>query len=145
MTRAIDKLQTGAFAFLGIVTILSVLAAFQTDTSYLALIPFALIIAYIAVINFKLLYYVLLISIPFAIEYNFTPSLATDLPDEPLMIGLMLVTFIFLLTNYKSLPTGFLGNFLIVALILHVFWIFLSAVNSVNFPVSIKVFLSKIW
>ena len=145
MTRAIDKLQTGAFAFLGIVTILSVLAAFQADTTYLILIPFALIIAYMAVINFKLLYYLLLVSIPFAIEYSFTPSLATDLPDEPLMIGLMLVTFIFLLTNYKSLPTGFFGNFIIVALVLHLFWILLTAVNSVSFSVSIKVFLSKIW
>ena len=57
----------------------------------------------------------------------------------------MLVTILFLFSNYKSLPTGYFGNFLILALTLHVFWIFVSALNAVNFTVSLKVFLSKIW
>lgn len=34
----------------------------------------------------KLLLYVLLASIPWSIEFNFTESLGTDLPDEPLML-----------------------------------------------------------
>lgn len=143
--RAIDRLELGAFAFLGAATIGSVLAAFATETYYLALIPFGLLIAYTAVINFKLLYFLLMASIPVSIEYYFSASLATDLPDEPLMVGLMLVTFVFILSNYKSLPTGFFANFFIAALVLHLFWIFLSAVNSVDFVVSIKVFLAKTW
>jgi O-antigen ligase len=143
--RAIDRLELGAFAFMGAATIGSVLAAFATETYYLALIPFGLLIAYTAVINFKLLYFLLMASIPVSIEYYFSASLATDLPDEPLMIGLMLVTFVFILSNYKSLPTGFFANFFIAALVLHLFWIFLSAVNSVDFVVSIKVFLAKTW
>ncbi|HLP51415.1 MAG TPA: O-antigen ligase family protein [Chitinophagales bacterium] len=145
MTRAIDRTELGAFAFLGIATIASVLAAFGTGMYYLALIPFGLLVAYTAVINFKLLYYFLLVSIPVSIEYYFSESLATDLPDEPLMIGLMLVTFIFIASNYKSLPTGFLGNFFIAALLLHLFWIFISALTAINFVVSIKVFTAKLW
>lgn len=144
-TRAIDRTELGAFAFLGAATIGSVLAAFATEMYYLALIPFGLLVAYTAVINFKLLYYFLLVSIPVSIEYYFSASLATDLPDEPLMVGLMLVTFIYILSNYKSLPTGFFANFFIAALVLHLFWIFLSAINSVDFVVSIKVFLAKTW
>ncbi|HRG88183.1 MAG TPA: O-antigen ligase family protein [Chitinophagales bacterium] len=143
--RAIDRTELGAFAFLGAATIGSVLAAFATEMYYLALIPFGLLVAYTAVINFKLLYYFLLVSIPVSIEYYFSASLATDLPDEPLMVGLMLVTFIYILSNYKSLPTGFFANFFIAALVLHLFWIFLSAINSVDFVVSIKVFLAKTW
>ncbi|HLP20973.1 MAG TPA: O-antigen ligase family protein [Chitinophagales bacterium] len=145
MPRAIDRTELGAFAFLGIATIVSVLAAFGTGMYYLALIPFGLLVAYTAVINFKLLYYFLLASIPVSIEYYFSASLATDLPDEPLMIGLMLVTFIFILSNYKYLPTGFLGNFFIGALLLHLFWIFISALTAINFVVSIKVFTAKLW
>jgi O-antigen ligase len=145
VNRAIGKLELGAFAFLTIATTVSVLAAFKTEMYYLALIPFALLVIYTAVINFKLLYFFLLAAIPFSIEYSFTSSLGTDLPDEPLMIGLMLVTFLFLLTNYKSLPTGYFGNILIVALLLHLFWIFISAVASEIFVVSFKVFLSKVW
>lgn len=145
MNRAIDKTELGAFAFLGTATILSVLAAFQTELYYLALIPFGLLIAYMAVINFKVLYYFMLVTLPLSIEYSFSNSLATDLPDEPLMIGMMLVTLLFILSNYKSLPTGFFANFLIVALGIHLFWIFFSAVGSVNFTVSLKVFLAKMW
>lgn len=145
MYKGIDKLQLGAFAFLGIATIACVLAAFGTQAYYLALIPFGLLIAYTAVINFRILYFLLLASITFSIEYSFSPSLATDLPDEPLMIGLMAVTFVFLLSKLKSLPTGFFTHVLMLALGAHLFWIFISAINSVNVLVSTKVFLSKIW
>ena len=145
MNSAIDKTELRAFAFLGTATIFSVLAAFKTELYYLALIPFGLMIAYMAVINFKLLYFFLLAVIPPSIEYSFSGSLGTDLPDEPMMIGLMFVTIIFILSNYKSLPTGFFANFLIIVLGVHVFWFFISAINSVNTVVSIKVFVAKLW
>jgi O-antigen ligase len=145
MTRSIDKTELGAFAFLGVSTIASVLAAFGTGMYYLALIPFGLLVMYMSVINFKFMYFLLLAAIPVSIEYYFSDSLATDLPDEPLMIGLMLVTLVFILSSYSSLPTGFFGNFLIVALVMHLFWIFLCVLNSVEFVVSLKVFLAKMW
>lgn len=145
MERSIDRFQLGVFAFLGGITILSVLIALHTKMYYLVLAPFALMTIYTAIINFKWLYYLLLIAIPFSIEYNFTPTLGTDLPDEPLMIGLMFVTIVFIATNYKSLPTGYFFNWLIVALVIHIFWILISTVNSTNFLVSFKVFLAKLW
>ena len=145
MNSAIDKTELRAFAFLGTATIVSVLAAFKTELYYLALIPFGLMIAYMAVINFKLLYFFLLAVIPPSIEYSFSGSLGTDLPDEPMMVGLMFITIIFILSNYKSLPTGFFANFLIIVLGVHIFWFFMSAINSVNTVVSIKVFVAKLW
>lgn len=145
MERAINRLELGAFAFLGAVTIISVLAAFNTGLYYLALIPFALIVAYATVINFKFIYFALLAAIPVSIEYSFSSSLGTDLPDEPLMVGLMLVTIVYLLSNYKALPTGFFANILMVGVLVYLFWIFVCAVNSVNFLVSLKVFLAKCW
>ncbi|MFN8286610.1 MAG: O-antigen ligase family protein [Chitinophagales bacterium] len=145
MTRSIDKFQLGAFALLGTVTITSVLAAFGFEMYYLAFIPFVLLIAGLAVVNFKSIYFLLLFAIPLSIEYYFSSSLATDLPDEPLMIGLMLVTMVYLARNPKALPTGFFGHFIIVALLIHLFWIFVTAITSVNTLVSIKVWISKIW
>ncbi len=145
MIRSFDKLHLGAFATLGIITIASVLLAFQLELTYLMLIPAAILVVYIGIINFRLLYYLLLFCIPISMEYNFSPSLGTDLPDEPLMIGLMLLTFLYLARNPKALPKGFFGNILIVALVIHLFWIFITALTSVNFLVSFKVFLSKIW
>jgi O-antigen ligase len=145
VVRLTDKTELGAFVFLGAVTILSVLAAFQTEAYYLSLIPFGLMIAYLAVINFKSVYFLLLVSIPLSIEYSFSGSLGTDLPDEPLMIGLMFITWLFILANYKALPTGFFGNFLVIVLVIHLFWIFISSVTSVNSLVSFKIFAAKAW
>ena len=145
MNRAIDKLELGVFALFGAVTIISILAAFETGLHYLALIPFGLMLVYTGIINFKVLYYLLLVTIPFSIEYSFSDSLGTDLPDEPMMIGLMVVTILYLLSNYRALPTGYFANFLMIALSFHLFWIFMAAVNSVNFMVSFKQFLSKMW
>lgn len=145
MERAIDRLQLGAFAFLGLTTIVSVLVAIQTQLYYIALAPIALMVIYTAIINFKLMFYFLLVAIPFSIEYSFSPSLGTDLPDEPLMVGLMLVTIVFIFVNYKSLPTGYFTNIVIVGLTCYVFWILITALVSTNFLVSFKVFLAKLW
>ncbi len=145
MNRTIDKLELSIFALLGAITIISVLAAFQTGLHYIALLPLGIMLIYTGIINFKVLYYLLLFAIPLSMEYSFSGSLATDLPDEPMMIGLMACTIIYLLTNYKSLPTGYFANFLMIALFFHWFWIFIAATNSVNFVVSFKQFLAKTW
>lgn len=145
MNRTFDRAELFLFLALGTISVASVLTAFFTEQYYLALIPFGLLAVYTGVINFRLLYFLLLFTIPFSIEYSFSESLATDLPDEPLMIGLMFVSGIFVLTNYRSLPTGYFAHVLILALIAHLLWIFTSALTSVEFIVSLKVFLSKIW
>ena len=145
MNTSVSRFELSAFFTLGIIAIASVLAAFQTEQYYLVFLPFGLMIAYLAVINFRLLYFFLLFSIPPSIEYSFSGSLGTDLPDEPLMIGLMLVTTVYLLTNLKALPKGFFGNVLIVALVAHVFWIFVSSILSEDVGVSLKYFAAKLW
>lgn len=145
MNRTIDRSELGIFALFGAVTITSILAAFVTELPYLALIPFGLMLIYTGIINFKVLYYLLLVTIPFSIEYSFSGSLGTDLPDEPMMVGLMAVTIFYVLANYRALPTGYFGNIIMVVLICHLFWFFITALNSVNFTVSFKQFLAKSW
>jgi O-antigen ligase len=145
LNRVIGKTELGAFAFLGALTIGCLLAAFQTELKYLALIPFGVMIVYAGIINFRVLYYMLLFALPLSIEFSFSDSLGTDLPDEPMMIGLMVVTVGYLLTNYKALPTGYFAHIIIIGLLAHWFWIFLAALHSVNFLVSFKVFLAKTW
>lgn len=145
MTTTTNKLQWGAVLGLAAVSIVSVLAAMHMESYYLALIPFALIIAYVSITDFKSIYFLLLFTLPFSIEYNFTPSLGTDLPDEPLMVGLMLITFVYVLIKPQLLPTGFFANIIAVFLGIHLFSVFVTSITSVNGLVSTKVFLSKIW
>lgn len=145
MIQRIDRTQLAMFLGLGCISIASVLAAFQTDAPYLMLLPFAILIAAIGILNFKFLYYLLLFTLPLSFEYSFSPSLGTDLPDEPLMIGLMLVTFVYIIRNPEALPTGFGAHSIMLALAAHIFWIFITCFTSVNLTVSVKIFLSKLW
>jgi O-antigen ligase len=145
LTTTTNKLQWGAVLGLAAVSIVSVLAAMHMESYYLALIPFALIIAHVSITDFKSIYFLLLFTLPFSIEYNFTPSLGTDLPDEPLMVGLMLITFVYVLIKPQLLPTGFFANVIAVFLGIHLFSVFVTSITSVNGLVSTKVFLSKIW
>jgi O-antigen ligase len=145
VNRTIDKYELGAFATLGIITIITLLAAAKTGLYYLGLIPFGLMIIYAGIINFRILYYLLLAAIPVSIEYSFSSSLGTDLPDEPMMVGLMFVTIVYLCSNFKALPRGYFTHIIMLALIAYWYWYFVAAVHSVNFIVSFKVFLAKTW
>ena len=88
--------------------------------------------------------YALMATIPWSIEYNVTESLGTDLPDEPLMVLAAGVTILFLVRKIQ------LADFrkihpIILLLLLQVFWIAVTTVNS-TFPlVSVKYFLAKLW
>jgi hypothetical protein len=104
----------------------------------------ALVILY-TIIDYKALYFVLIAMLPCSIEYYFPNGLATDLPTEPLMVGMMMLTLALLALRKAHLPKGFLSHPLILILGLHLFWIFIRALNS-GMPVfSFKVFLAKIW
>ncbi|MFN8310410.1 MAG: O-antigen ligase family protein [Chitinophagales bacterium] len=121
------------------------LAAFKTDQLYLAAAPLLVAVMAWGILNYKSLYFFLLIMIPCSIEYFFSSSLATDLPTEPLMVGLMLITFAVLALQGDKLPRAYFLHPLILTLGLHYFWILITAINSENILHSAKIFLAKTW
>jgi O-antigen ligase len=123
----------------------SVVMAFQFEMTFLLALPALLLVIFFTILNYKLFYFILMAMLPCSIEYYFPNGLATDLPTEPLMAGLMMVTLALIAFRKNSLPKGFLSNPLIVILMVHLFWIFICALNS-DMPVfSFKVFLAKLW
>jgi len=128
---------------------LSVIALFfaglKLDIPYLALIPFALLMMVWGVSNYKSLFILLMAMLPISVEYYFSSSLATDIPTEPLMIGLSAITLLLLFSKIDLLPLKTFRSIPLFLLLLHLFWILICAINSENFIYSIKVFLSKTW
>ena len=143
--RNITKTQLGLFYAFAAMSLSAVLLAFKLNLTFLMAMPALLLVIFFTVLNYKAFYFVLMAMLPCSIEYYFPSGLATDLPTEPLMAGLMMVTFALILFRKNTLPAGFLSNPLIIVLLLHLFWIFICALNS-GMPVhSFKVFLAKIW
>ena len=83
------------FTVYATVTVLSLLAAVGFQSIFPAAIPVVLLLGYLAVVDFRRLFFLLLLCIPFSIEYTFPNGFGTDLPTEPLMVGLMLVYFLY--------------------------------------------------
>lgn len=90
------------------------------------------------------LYWLLLIVLPLSTEYNFTPSLGLDLPDEPILIILSVTVLASLL--YQPISFRFIFASPIFRWIIAVFiWMLISLWNASNQWLALKFILAKIW
>ena len=124
---------------------LSVFGAIIMDIPYLIALPVLVLGAFIVIVDFKQIYWLLMAFVPLSIEFEIG-SFGTDLPTEPLIVGLMFLYFIHRAYNKPTAhDTQFTRHILVWFLALHWVWIFIAAVVSNDFVVSIKFWLAKSW
>jgi O-antigen ligase len=121
------------------------IAAVLTGQMTLFFLPAAIVALLVAMHRPHLLFYALIASIPWSIEYNFTPSLGTDLPDEPLMLLTSFSIVLFLVASRKKEWLRPLWSPLGLLLALQFGWMLLTVVNSTLPLVSVKYALAKCW
>ena len=130
---------------LGLICIASSLLAIRYQSNQFFAIPAVALCIVLALVDFRLLYLLLIASIPFSVEIYLPGGLATDLPTEPLMWLLMGVTMIYGLLNLNRINLRFLYHPLTVVLLLHLSWIVVTTIASEQFIYSLKYTLAKIW
>ena len=136
----------GIFTTYAAITVVSLMAAVGFQSVFPAAIPAILLVAYIAVVDFRSLFFLLLACIPFSIEYTFPNGFGTDLPTEPLIVGLMLVYFFYVAKSGFILRGGiFLRHPISLLIILSLAWAFVATLNSLDVFLSVKYLLAKIW
>jgi O-antigen ligase len=145
LTAISNRISLSLFYGFGVFTVMALLLAFKTEQMVLAALPLVVLLGAITILDFKSVYFFLLAMLPLSIEYYFPSGLGTDLPTEPLMVGMMLVAFVFIFFKREALPDSFFINPLVIALLFHYLWIFICALNSENVIVSVKIFLAKTW
>ncbi len=133
------------FTFFAAVVALSVVAGVATEFFWLAGIPFCLLLAYLTVVDFRKVFYLLLCFLPLSVETFLPGGLATDLPSEPLMLGLSAVFGLYVCRHFREMGSGFLRHPVTLLLLLHVAWIFVTALTSQNGLVSFKFLAAKSW
>jgi O-antigen ligase len=109
------------------------------------LIPAGILFLYLSIINFKLIYFLLLAMIPLSIEVALPGGFATDFPTEPLIVGLMFLFLGFVAANPQTFDKKFLQHPVTFLLIIHYCWILVSATYSADTIVSLKFLLAKTW
>jgi O-antigen ligase len=127
-----------------------VLWAFTIIAAYLSqplllTVPILLLALFYLIQYPQVLLYVLLFSIPWSTEYNFSINLATDLPDEPLMLLMAVAITCMIVFHRKTLLVQ--NNFhpLILLLLLQFVWLLLTVILSSLPILSVKYLLAKSW
>jgi O-antigen ligase len=130
-----------AILFIGI-------ALFAATGSYVFLLPSALLLFGIVLIfDWKLAYWLLIASIPFAIEYALMDdgSLSTTIPDEPMMWLFVLIFAVMYIRKPTILPEWFWRNRLVLIMVLQYLWTIVAVIYSKETTISIKFLAAKTW
>jgi O-antigen ligase len=129
----------------GGLTVLSVLIAMASEFYYLAALPAVVLIVLWSITDYRKVFYLLLFCIPLSTEFLFPNGFGTDLPTEPLMIGLMGIFIVQLVHRPQLIERDFFRHPISFLLLLHLAWILLTTFWSDNLLVSVKYLLAKLW
>jgi putative inorganic carbon (HCO3(-)) transporter len=112
---------------------------------WLNLIPFAIVIIYLAFVSVDILLQLIVFCTPFSINLSDQEiRLGLSLPTEPLMIGIMLLFFFKILYEGKY-DVRILRHPVTIALLLNLIWILITCITSEMPVVSFKFLLARLW
>lgn len=137
-----NVLLYGGYALLVLV---SLTLGWVNNWYFLLLLPFAGLIAYLAITDFKAVFYLFLLTIPISTEVELPGGFGTDLPTEPLMVGLMGIYLLYVLAQPQKMRATFIRHPITLIVLLHLSWILVTTITSSLFVVSLKFSLAKIW
>jgi len=133
------------FGGFGLLVLGSIFGAVGLNFWPLAGLPALALIIYVGIVDFKQLFWLLIACLPVSTEIVLPNGFGTDLPTEPLMIGLTGITMLFAIQRSTQLSGDYLRHPLTLLLLGHVAWILVSTLTSDLPFVSSKFFLAKIW
>jgi len=119
--------------------------AFYFQILPLLLVPVGVVAFYLILQKPVLLFYGLLVSIPWSAPYYFSSALGTDLPDEPLMALTAAAVVLYLVYNRKRWRNKGWLHPLVVALLVQFLWMIITVIYSSHLLFSIKYSLAKSW
>ena len=138
-----DTQKTKYTAITAAIVLCSIIALF-TSNFILATIPIG-ILGIIAIIkDYRILYYGFWAVLPFSVEV-YLSSFGTDLPTEPMMLGLTGIAFLVFITNMSTVSLKYMQHPISILIILHLVWMFFTCFFSQSPVISYKFFLAKLW
>ncbi|MEM9886017.1 MAG: O-antigen ligase family protein [Bacteroidota bacterium] len=127
------------------VTIIAIWLAISTEWYFLAALPAVLLLAAVSLADYSKIFYLLLFCIPVSTELVLPNGFGTDLPTEPLIIGLMGI-FLYQIAKYpKFVKLQFFKHPISIFILLHLAWIALTTITASDPFVSVKFLLAKTW
>ncbi|MFN4893896.1 MAG: O-antigen ligase family protein [Bacteroidota bacterium] len=95
--------------------------------------------------NPSVLFYLLLISLPLSVEFSFSDQLGTDLPDEPLMLAVSVLSVLYLVYRFTPFRSRLWHHPLLICLLAWIGWMTITTMVSTTPWISFKFLLAKSW
>lgn len=127
------------------ISLIAIFVGLYLEMFWLALIPAGLGIVWLALVDLKKIFFLMVGCIPLSTEVSLPGGLATDLPSEPLMWLLTLAGAAWFLKHWRQVDVRFFRHPVTLALFAHLFWLMICVVNSQDFLISFKSLLAKGW
>lgn len=139
--------HTRNFLFTGLAALFLIAAGFSVYTgNYLiAAAPFLFLLLYTGWQYKELIFFLLLFSLPFSMEYNFTSGLGTDLPDELLMLFTSFLFMAYWIFKPETISKKHIQHPLLLLLFLLLLWTIVTVAFSSDTIISLKYLLAKSW
>ena len=140
----ISKKHHQLFYGLSAILIISILISFYTNKIFLIGIPIALGGILMTLLNFRILYYILVFSIPFSFEAYLGGNTFVELPTEPLMVLFLFIVMYRPFVN-KKWDLIFNTNTISILIFAQLIWLIPVIFFSTDWILSLKYWLSKNW
>jgi len=128
-----------------VLSLAAILAGVGTEKWWLLGVPAGLLVVWLAVLDFRQVFFLMLGAVPLSTNVELPGGLSTDLVSEPLMWLLTLVSIIWFFRNYRAVDERFLRHPITLLLFAHLAWIIVCTASSQDFLVSFKYLLAKGW
>jgi len=115
------------------------------DEPLFYLVPVAILFAFQMILDYKVIFYLLILCTPFSIEYYADSGLSTTIPTEPVMVLFMLTFIFFIFLRSDDFDLLFFQHPLSILLFVHFAWIVITTIFSVEPVISIKYLAGKTW
>lgn len=126
-------------------TLLAVLAGLWLEITWLSLLPAGVLVLWLAVVDIRKVFFLMVGSIPISTEVSLPGGLATDFPSEPLMWVLTLAGLAWFSRHWRTVDVRFFRHPITLALFAHLFWLAICVATSQNLLISFKSMLAKGW
>ncbi|MBS1635312.1 MAG: O-antigen ligase family protein [Bacteroidetes bacterium] len=111
------------------------------------LVPFVLLILFLAIMDIEKVMYVMIFSAPLSVglkELGLTQGIDLSMPCEPLMAGIMLIYFLNEI-NHGVTPSRILRHPVTIILFIQLGWIVFTTITSQLPVISIKFLIARLW
>ncbi|MFN8237820.1 MAG: hypothetical protein U0T77_06580 [Chitinophagales bacterium] len=132
------------FWIFGLFTIICFSAGIYTENYTLGILPFVLLFTTLTILNFRLVFFILLLTIPVSVE-TYIGSFGTDLPSEPILILLTGSILLYFLLKPEELNTKSFRHPIVIVLLMMYGWSIFVTFFSTDVILSVKYLLAKSW